>query len=111
MVRQEEQRSHAEARLMIDTCRSNYHDAHPLGVGEGPESESFEWAIGLIASLGLHLQRSGFLVHVIESGEAQIGSLERPDEFLESLASVELLDQATGDLSLIRGLQRPDRPH
>lgn len=110
MVRQEEQRSHAEARLMIDTCRTNYRDVKPVGFGSGTQSESFEWAVEMLASLALHLQSSGFLVQVIETGEQQIGSLERPAEFLESLAALSLLEKTTGDLSLVRGLQRPDRP-
>lgn len=114
MVRQEEQRSHAEARLLLDTRRPNYRDA---SVGRGPnasdsdrpESESFEWAVKLTASLGMHLQRNGFLVQVIETGPPQLTSLERPEEFLESLASVALTDESAGELSLLRGVARPDR--
>lgn len=114
MVRQEEQRSHAEARLLLDTRRSNYRDASsgrkaPGGDSDRPESESFEWAVKLTASLGMHLQRNGFFVRVIETGPPQLTSLERPEEFLESLASVALTDESAGELSLLRGVARPDR--
>ncbi|MDQ1598292.1 MAG: hypothetical protein QOI70_1716 [Microbacteriaceae bacterium] len=110
MVRQEEQRSHAEARLLLDTRRTNYPDALAHGAPEAVESESFEWAIALTASLGVHLQRSGFTVQIIETGHRQVASLDRPEEFLESLASVALSDAGgAGDISLLRGVQRPDR--
>lgn len=109
MVRQEEQRSHAEARMLIDTRRAHYRDAGRFGTPDAPESESFEFAVELVASLGLHLQRSGFLVELVETGEPQLASLDRPDEFLNSLASVCLLDSATEGFSLARGMQRPDR--
>jgi uncharacterized protein (DUF58 family) len=110
MVRQEEQRSHAEARLVLDTRRSNYADIVARATPEAAESESFEWAITLTASLGVHLQRRGFVVQVIETGHRQVASLDRPEEFLESLASVTLTDAGVpGGLSLLRGVQRPDR--
>jgi uncharacterized protein (DUF58 family) len=109
MVRQEEQRSHAEARVLLDTRRAHYRDLAAPDQGDGPESAAFEWAVRLTASLGVHLSRSGFEVRVIETGEAQLASLEHPDEFLESLASVGLTDESAGELSLLRGVQRPDR--
>jgi uncharacterized protein (DUF58 family) len=97
MVRQEEQRSHA------------YRDVIPVTDGEGPQSEAFEWAVAFTASLGVQLARSGFLVQVIETAPAQLASLEHPDEFLESLASVALSAEPPEELSLLRGVQRPDR--
>jgi uncharacterized protein (DUF58 family) len=109
MVRQEEQRSHAEARLLLDTLRRNYRDVAASGETDGPQSAAFEWAVRLTASLGLHLVREGFLVRVIETGVAQLASLERGEEFLESLASIALTDESAGELSLLRGVQRPDR--
>jgi uncharacterized protein (DUF58 family) len=80
MVRQEEQRSHAEARILLDTRLAHYRDVTPVNDGEGLQSEAFEWA-----------------------------SLEHPDEFLESLASVALSAEPPEELSLLRGVQRPDR--
>jgi uncharacterized protein (DUF58 family) len=110
MVRQEEQRSHAEARLLLDTRRTNYSDVVSRGGPETVESESFEWAVSLTASLGVHLQRSGFVVQIIETGHRQVASPDRPEEFLESLASVALTDGGeAGELSLLHGVQRPDR--
>ncbi|MET4783404.1 DUF58 domain-containing protein [Glaciihabitans sp. UYNi722] len=109
MVRQEEQRSHAEARLVFDTQRGNYRDAAPIAEPGDIESRSFEWAVAFVASLGLHLQRSGVLVQVIETGPTQLAGIERPEEFLESLAAVELVDGAPVSLSLLRNSERPDR--
>lgn len=109
MVRQEEQHSHAEARILLDTRLANYRDITPNLDGEGPQSEAFEWAVAFTASLGVHLARSGFLVQVIETAPAQLASLEHPDEFLESLASVTLSEAPLEELSLLRGVQRPDQ--
>ena len=109
MVRQEEQRSHAEARILLDTRLAHYRDAVPGGDGDGPQSEAFEWAVTFTASLGVHLARSGFLVQVIETAPAQLASLDHPDEFLETLAAVSLSAEPPEELSLLRGVQRPDR--
>jgi uncharacterized protein (DUF58 family) len=108
MVRQEEQRSHAEAHLLVDTLRASYSDRVPSSPDE-PESDSFEWAIAFAASLALHLQRSGFLVQMIETGRSQMAAVERPDEFLESLAAIELVDELADNVSLLATTQRPDR--
>jgi uncharacterized protein (DUF58 family) len=101
MVRQEEQRSYPEARLILDT-RADGYSTQPLGTGQ-PAAESvedsdarFEWAITMIASIGVHLHRSGFLVQVLETGPRQIAPLGDANqgsgqdiEFLLSLAGVE----------------------
>ena len=109
MVRQEEQSSHAEARILLDTCCAHYRDVTPPDGTETGQSAAFEWAVTFVASLGVHLARSGLLVQVIETAPAQLASLEHPEEFLESLASLNLSTQPPGELSLLRGLQRPDR--
>ena len=109
MVRQEEQRSHAEARILLDTRLSHYHDVAPSDDTNAPLSEAFEWAVTFTASLGVHLARTGFLTQVIETAPSQLASLEHPEEFLESLASVILSSQPAEELSLLRGIQRPDR--
>ncbi len=114
MVRQEEQRSHAEARIVLDTRRSGYRDARGAGTVDEPESECFEWAVGFCASLSLYLAERGFIVRVIETGQAvetgqgQLAPIERFDEFLESLAAVQLTDEA-GRMSLLGSEARPDR--
>jgi uncharacterized protein (DUF58 family) len=114
MVRQEEQRSHTEARVLLDTRRRNYRDVDPAHDSNEPESSSFEWSVSFVASLALHLQREGFVVEVIENSRAQLGQTDRPEEFLESLASVQLtetekLDSADAAFLLLRGAERPDR--
>ena len=99
MVRQEEQRSYPEARLILDTRADGYG-----GVISGFEFVDtgftwFEWAITMIASVGVHLHRSGFLVQVLETGAKQIAPLGDANhgsgqdiEFLLSLAGVRLQD-------------------
>jgi uncharacterized protein (DUF58 family) len=109
MVRQEEQRSHAEARILLDTRLTHYRDTERVEDTDTPRSDAFEWAVTFTASLGVHLARTGFLVQVIETAPAQLASPEHTDEFLESLASVSLSNEAPEELSLLRGVQRPDR--
>ena len=103
MVRQEEQRAYPEATIILDTRQAGYLDhydpssaRHPLPIA----SDSFEWAISMFASLGVHLHRSGFIVHVRESGERQVIELAddearmgRESDFLLSLAAIRLKDE------------------
>ena len=103
MVRQEEQRAYPEATIVFDTRESGYRDhwgmanlAHPGSVF----SEGFEWAVSMLASLGIHLHREGFVVHVVETADRQVIELAdaearmgREEEFLLSLASVQLRQQ------------------
>lgn len=93
MVREEEQRSHAQARILLDTRRAGYRDAG-VATPEEPESEAFEWALAFSASLAVHLQRVGFTVQLIETGYRQLATSEHLDEFLESLAAIELVGGA-----------------
>jgi uncharacterized protein (DUF58 family) len=101
MVRQEEQRSYPEARLILDTRADGYGavvaGANLTANGVGP----FEWAITMIASVGVHLHRSGFLVQILETGPRQIAPLGDANqgsgqdmEFLLSLAGVGLTASA-----------------
>ncbi|TBN56105.1 DUF58 domain-containing protein [Glaciihabitans arcticus] len=106
MVRQEEQRSRPEVRLLFDTRGDGYRDVStdaPNRSSPQIESESFEWVVRLVASLGVHLEASGFSVATIESGGQQVsspavsfrGSTATGDHssaaFLESLAGVRLV--------------------
>ncbi len=109
MVRQEEQRSHAEAHIVLDTRRSNYRDARSIHSAEEPESETFEWAIGFCASLSLYLLERGFIVRVVETGAKQLAPAEQLDEFLHSLAAVQLTVQPEERMSLLHHVSRPDR--
>lgn len=97
MVRQEEQRTYPEARLIFDTRTTGYRDVSTDRSGEDAESESFEWAVRMIASIGVHMHRSGYLVHIVETAPAQIAPLGdatqwtgRDEDFLRSLAGVQL---------------------
>ena len=101
MVRQEEPRNRPEARIVVDTRSDGYHDAssEPPGPGDmEPESESFEWVIGFVASMSLHLQGSGYAVSVLETAGAQLAQPRggaatdaTPEEFLRSLAAAQLV--------------------
>ena len=94
MVRQEEQRSFPEARIIVDTVRSSYRDAAGGG-DEVAESAAFEWVVRMLASVAVHLRRSGFLVTIDETGPSQLVSLGRlrtwgDEQLLTSLASISL---------------------
>jgi uncharacterized protein (DUF58 family) len=99
MVRQEEQRSYPEARLLLDTRLDGYGGAiAEFGLHDTGFSW-FEWAVTMIASLGVHLHRAGFLVQILETGQRQIASLGDSNqgsgqdlEFLLSLAGVRLTE-------------------
>jgi uncharacterized protein (DUF58 family) len=95
MVRQEEQRSKPEVRLAVDTRRSGYSDVSTDVV----ESETFEWVLRMVASIGVHLRQSGYDVTVLETAAPQIVGfsggdfLGVPEEgFLASLATIRLAD-------------------
>lgn len=101
MVRQEEHRSHPDARIVLDTRLAGYPDAviddadawHP-----NSSSDAFEWGVRMLASLGVHLDGSGFSVAVAETAKPQLDQLgerwdgSRREGFLTSLAGVALVD-------------------
>jgi uncharacterized protein (DUF58 family) len=98
MVRQEEQRAYPEATIVLDTRITGYPDYTPAAPPEPAMSEYFEWAVTMVASLGVHLHRSSFSVHVLETATKQIVALAddgarfaHEDDFLVSLASVDLV--------------------
>jgi uncharacterized protein (DUF58 family) len=93
MVRLEEQRSHAQACILVETRRAGYRDAVAPTVDQ-PESDSFEWVVAFTASLAIHLRELGFSVDIAETGYRQVASPEHEDDFLESLAAVELVQGA-----------------
>lgn len=103
MVRQEEHRSHPDARIVIDTRLSGYPDAAPDSENwpPAPHSEAFEWAVRMLASLAVHLDEAGFRVEVVESADTQVEQIgerweggRRVESFLTSLASLRLLDRS-----------------
>ena len=105
MVRQEEHRSHPDARIFVDTRRRGYPDAaRDTGMSWSADwaSDGFEWVVRMVASLGLHLESAGFRVAVEETARAQIEGMgdrwegRRAEGFLTSLAGVQLMDHELG---------------
>jgi uncharacterized protein (DUF58 family) len=115
MVRQEEQRTHPEARILLDTRRGGYGDAwadlggHESGVG------AFEWGVRMLASLGVHLHRSGFIVQVVETGPQQVEPIGETAHgagqdiaFLLSLAEIALIEDPLPDFGGAQGEERAE---
>ena len=111
MVRQEEPRSHAEARIILDTRRSGYSDRPLLRGRDQPESEAFELALSLAASIAVHLARGGYEVDILETGHPQLEPVMPLEPFFNTLAVIELSPDS-GDFpadSAMRASMRPDR--
>jgi uncharacterized protein (DUF58 family) len=90
MVREDEKRSHAEAVLVVDTRRGNWRDVSRTQSTDRPESDRFEWALSMIASLRDHLIRNGLRVSVVETAVSQLADASHTDDFVESLARIRL---------------------
>ncbi len=90
MVREDEKRSHAEALVLVDTRRGSYRDVSRTVSADRPESERFEWALRMVASLRDHLVRNGLKVAVVETAVVQLEDAGHVDDFVESLARVRL---------------------
>jgi uncharacterized protein (DUF58 family) len=110
MVRQEEHRSHPDARILVDTRRRGYPDAFSdTGMSWSAEwaSDAFEWVVRMTASLGLHLELAGFRVAVEETARPQIEPIgdrwegRRAEGFLTSLAGVQLFDRTVEELAAL----------
>jgi hypothetical protein len=109
MVRQEEQRSLPQARVIVDTLRSGYRDADEDAGDSSEESASFEWVVRMLASVTVHLRRGGFQVSIEESGERQLGELARDrrrtwgdEEFLVSLSRFHLVDERAAHVDIVK---------
>lgn len=116
MVRQEEHRSHPDARIVLDTRLAGYPDAEiDDSDNENPSSHSdaFEWGVRMLASLGVHLDGSGFSVAVEETATRQLDQLgerwdgSRREGFLTSLAGVALVDAGPDRLRRSGGVATP----
>jgi uncharacterized protein (DUF58 family) len=71
MVRQEEQRSNPEARLIIDTAVSGRGRGALFSHG-GRYDHGFELGMEIAASVGVHLLEAGFQLQVTETGESAL---------------------------------------
>jgi len=86
MVRQEEPRSHAEARIILDTRRSGYADFVRSRRRAAVESDAFELALSITASIALHLDRAGYRADIVETAPPQLAPVSPVEPFLRSLA-------------------------
>ncbi len=108
MVRQEEHRSFPEARIILDTRGIGYDDLSGDERTGYLDSDAFEWAVVMLASVAVHLRRYGFLVRVHESGPPQLGSdpaqgrSRHDEELLAQLAELRLTVTSTSALDRSR---------
>ncbi|PPL18999.1 DUF58 domain-containing protein [Microterricola pindariensis] len=74
MVRQEEQRSNPEARIIVDTTLSGASAAERTGVRQryGRLDAAVELGMEAVASIGTHLLAAGFRLDVVETGPSQL---------------------------------------
>ncbi|MBH0023682.1 DUF58 domain-containing protein [Salinibacterium sp. SWN248] len=111
MVRQEEQHSYPEARIIVDTRIAGYPDASRNdsvrlssgAVAAAARSPRFEWVVSMLASAAVQLKREGFLVEIIETGPSQLADASivhrraaDEHEFLTRLATFGPVDSAPG---------------
>jgi len=100
MVRREERPWQSRATLLLDTRGAAHR-------GDGPGS-SFEWAVSAVASVGVHVSRLGYAVHLItDSGPVLRGAdLADGGVLLDHLAEVTASRHAGLDaaVSALRGV-------
>lgn len=107
MVREDEKQSHSEAVILLDTRRHSYRDTARVLTPDRPESEHFEWALSMAASLRDHWVRAGLKVRVVETAVPQLAGAAHPDDFVESLARIRLSYQEPSVLRLTGDQQTP----
>lgn len=73
MVRQEEQRSNPEARIILDTSLSGASSADRAALDEryGSLDNAVELALEAVASIAMHLLAAGFRLDLVETGPRQ----------------------------------------
>ena len=105
MVRQEEQRSNPEARIILDTTLSGHQPQGELGFGPDQRHiQSFEVAIEMVASVGIHLMSAGFLLHVVETGRTQLSPATMTESGGQESGTPSTFKFPGGDRSLLEGL-------
>ncbi len=97
MVRREERRRRSRATLFLDTRRAGHH-------GEGPGS-TFEQAVSVTASVGVHLAREGLALRLVtDAGSgAELPSAAGPSAGGELLDVLAVIGQSKDD-TLVPGL-------
>ncbi|WP_310889977.1 DUF58 domain-containing protein [Clavibacter capsici] len=86
MVRQEEQRSSPRSLVLLDTRAEGF----PLHADDDGDSDrAFERAVAFAASIGVHLQRGGYAVQLVETAGASDAPAARPGD--GAAAEAELL--------------------
>ena len=96
MVRQEEQHGLPHVRLVLPTALGAWDDATTGPGGAGRHSDSFEWALSLVATLAVEWGHAGS-VAVVTTPDGDLVARHDPEStgaFLEALADVVLDDPA-----------------
>jgi len=99
MVRQEEQHGLPSARLVLAVAADGWSDSHPGPDGRSA-SEAFEWAVSVVASLGVESGRSGSVTQVTTPAGDLLArhDPDSPSAYLEALADLALDDLRRIDL-------------
>ncbi len=90
MVRENEQSRPAEVVLVLETRALGYRDLASGEQSDRPESESFEWALRMTASLAARLDSLGVSLRVVETARPQLRAAGFGEVFLEELARMKL---------------------
>ncbi|MFT2815969.1 DUF58 domain-containing protein [Leifsonia sp. A12D58] len=105
MVRQEEQRSNPEARIILDTTLSGHQPQGELGFDPDQRHiQAFELAIEMVASIGIHLMSAGFLLQLIETGPSQLSPSTQGESGGLAGGTPSLFTYPGGDRGLLEGL-------
>lgn len=112
MVRQEEQRSNPEARIILDTTLSgaSVPDRSSLADRHGRLDSAVELALETVASVAMHLLGAGFRLDIVETGPSQLAPA--PDQIRGGLHGDVPSSFRTpgGDRALLEGLANMQFP-
>lgn len=95
MVRQEERPRQRRALVVLDSSRASFGEA----------GESFEWAVSAAASAVVHLERDGWLVHLVTG--TRIEDVTHPVSSAEALRHLALLQVAGPGPAAVVAAARP----